>query len=147
MIDFMNLEENVSDEMLAAYIDGNATPEESSTIQNALSNDELLAEAIDVVNDTMYFSNSVEETETSSSGISELMQSSFVGLNNNFSLESIGEHFTGGNSQFGDSFGIGLTAADLTATEEESHSENDDSSMGDGSESWDNTDDYGNMDN
>ena len=51
MIDFMTFNDDISDEMLAAYIDGNATEEESSRIRVALSSDEELLEATEVVND------------------------------------------------------------------------------------------------
>ena len=51
MIDFLKFNDDISDEMLAAYIDGNATEEESSRIRFALSSDEELLEATEVVND------------------------------------------------------------------------------------------------
>ena len=44
---------NITDEMLAAYIDGNATPIESALISDTMMHDDMLAEAIDIVNDTM----------------------------------------------------------------------------------------------
>ena len=37
--------------MLAAYIDGNATPEESRIIENTMNSDEMLSEIVDVAND------------------------------------------------------------------------------------------------
>lgn len=43
--------ENISDEMLAAYLDGNANMEECSLIQNQIGNDSMLSEVIDIVND------------------------------------------------------------------------------------------------
>lgn len=43
--------DNISDEMLAAYLDGNANMEECSLIQNQMSNDSMLSEVIDIVND------------------------------------------------------------------------------------------------
>ena len=48
MIDWSD---NISDEMLAAYLDGNANMEECSLIQNQMGNDSLLSEVIDIVND------------------------------------------------------------------------------------------------
>ncbi|MCH5176039.1 MAG: hypothetical protein J1F40_09140 [Prevotellaceae bacterium] len=51
MIDFLNKVDNISDEMLAAYIDGNSTPEESAIIQNTIRSDDILAEAIEIVHD------------------------------------------------------------------------------------------------
>lgn len=56
MIDFLKLNDEISDEMLAAYIDGNATEEERSLIENSFGSDEMLSEVVDVVNDI----NSVE---------------------------------------------------------------------------------------
>ena len=42
---------NISDEMLAAYLDGNANMEECSSIQNQMGSDSMLSEVIDIVND------------------------------------------------------------------------------------------------
>lgn len=55
MIDNKNFNENISDEILAAYIDGNATPEESSFIENALASDSMLSESLDLISDTISF--------------------------------------------------------------------------------------------
>lgn len=43
--------DNISDEMLAAYLDGNANIEECSLIQNQMGSDSMLSEVIDIVND------------------------------------------------------------------------------------------------
>ena len=43
--------DNISDEMLAAYLDGNANMEECSLIQSQLGSDSILSEVIDIVND------------------------------------------------------------------------------------------------
>ena len=43
--------DNISDEMLAAYLDGNANMEECSLIQNQINSDSMLSEVIDIVND------------------------------------------------------------------------------------------------
>ena len=43
--------DNISDEMLAAYLDGNANMEECSFIQNQMGNNSMLSEVIDIVND------------------------------------------------------------------------------------------------
>ena len=48
---------NITDEMLAAYIDGNATPMESALISDTMMHDDILAEAIDIVNDSMSMNN------------------------------------------------------------------------------------------
>ena len=57
MIDFLNINDNITDEQLAAYIDGNATAEESAIIEQALNNDSLLVETIDVVQDCLTLQN------------------------------------------------------------------------------------------
>ena len=51
MIDFNNFNEIISDEMLAAYIDGYATDSEKSLIENSISDDSMLSEAVDIAND------------------------------------------------------------------------------------------------
>ena len=43
--------DNISDEVLAAYLDGNANIEECSLIQNKMGSDSMLSEVIDIVND------------------------------------------------------------------------------------------------
>lgn len=43
--------DNISDEMLAAYLDGNANMEECSLIQDQMGSDSMLSEVIDIVND------------------------------------------------------------------------------------------------
>lgn len=48
MIDW---DDNISDEMLAAYLDGNANMEECSLIQSQMGSDSMLSEVIDIVND------------------------------------------------------------------------------------------------
>ena len=55
MIDFKDFNENISDEMLAAYIDRNATPDESSLIESTLGVDNLLSESLEIANDTISF--------------------------------------------------------------------------------------------
>ena len=50
MIDSNGFNENISDEMLAAYIDGNAIPIEKNIIGN-YSNDERLQELLEMVSD------------------------------------------------------------------------------------------------
>ena len=55
MIDFLKFNDDISDEMLAAYIDGNATEEENSLIEKSISSDEMLSEVVDVVNDINSF--------------------------------------------------------------------------------------------
>jgi|GEM_PF-1333216 len=51
MIDFKDFDDNISDEMLAAYIDGNATESESQMIESSLDGDSSLSEAYEIAND------------------------------------------------------------------------------------------------
>ena len=60
MIDFLKFNDDISDEMLAAYIDGNATDEESVKIKDALSSNEMLSEVADVLNDIKSYDDSVD---------------------------------------------------------------------------------------
>lgn len=55
MIDFNDFNENISDEMLAAYIDGSATENEKSLIENSISDNSMLSEVVDIANDTTSF--------------------------------------------------------------------------------------------
>lgn len=55
MIDFNDYNNNISDEMLAAYIDGNATENEKSLIENSMSDNSMLSDAVDIANDTTSF--------------------------------------------------------------------------------------------
>lgn len=55
MIDFLKFDDNISDEMLAAYIDGNSTDEESSLIENTLDKDSMFSETFDIVQDSVLF--------------------------------------------------------------------------------------------
>lgn len=43
--------DNITDEMLAAYIDGNADVNECSYIEQKIGDDSLLSEAVDIVSD------------------------------------------------------------------------------------------------
>ena len=53
MIDFdiFSFDDNITDEQLAAYIEGNATADETLLIENALNNDTMLSEALDIAQD------------------------------------------------------------------------------------------------
>lgn len=65
---------NISDEMLAAYIEGKATPMEAALIADSMQQNDLLAEAIDIVNDSMNMGN-------------DLLSSTYLfsnGMNNGF---------------------------------------------------------------
>ncbi len=66
----MDWNDNITDEMLAAYIDGNATPMEAALIANTMQQDDLLAEAIDIVNDSMNMGNDLlSSTDLSSNSM------------------------------------------------------------------------------
>ena len=54
MIDFKEFSKNISDEMLAAYVDGNATPDETALIESNIPDRESLQEVVDIVTDTHY---------------------------------------------------------------------------------------------
>ena len=60
MIDFLKFNDDISDEMLAAYIDGNVTDEEFVKIKDALSSNEMLSEVADVLNDIKSYDDSVD---------------------------------------------------------------------------------------
>lgn len=55
MVDFNSFSENISDEMLAAYIDGNTTKSENLLIESSKSEDPMLSEVVDIVNDATSF--------------------------------------------------------------------------------------------
>ena len=55
MSDFFKFTDDISDEMLAAYIDGNATESESVLIEKSLKKDSLLSEVFDIVHDEQFF--------------------------------------------------------------------------------------------
>lgn len=49
------LNSNVSDELLAAYIDGNTTAEETLLIENSIKEDSIISEANEIVGDSTSF--------------------------------------------------------------------------------------------
>ena len=56
MIDFNDLlNSGISDELLAAYIDGNTTESENQLIESALNGDSMLSEAYEIANDSVSF--------------------------------------------------------------------------------------------
>lgn len=57
----MNRINSLSDELLAAFIDGNATPEEESIIRMAMSNDDLLDEVVDAAIDSIDFEERIDQ--------------------------------------------------------------------------------------
>lgn len=60
MIDFNKFSKDISDEMLAAYIDGNSTEEEKTLIENSIQEDSILSEAVDIANDTKMLSSNFD---------------------------------------------------------------------------------------
>ena len=61
MKDFSNfLENNISDELLAAYIDGKTTKEESELIENSINEDSILSEIHDIANGSISFGNNLD---------------------------------------------------------------------------------------
>jgi len=59
----MDWNEHISDEALAAFIDGNATAEEAFRIENAMASDETLQECFDIVNDSISISPNISNME------------------------------------------------------------------------------------
>lgn len=56
MKDFNDLlNSGISDELLAAYIDGNTTESENQLIESALNGDSMLSEAYEIANDSVSF--------------------------------------------------------------------------------------------
>lgn len=56
MKDFNDLlNSGISDELLAAYIDGNTTESENQLIESALDGDSMLSEAYEIANDSVSF--------------------------------------------------------------------------------------------
>ena len=56
MKDFNDLlNSGISDELLAAYIDGNTTESENQLIENTLNGDSMLSEAYEIANDSVSF--------------------------------------------------------------------------------------------
>lgn len=50
----------ISDELLAAYIDGNTTESENALIENALNGDSMLSEAYEIASDSVSFGSSFD---------------------------------------------------------------------------------------
>lgn len=145
MIDFMNFGENISDEMLAAYIDGNATPEESFMIQNALGTDELLAEAIDIVNDSVPFGNGDWGKSFDTIDMPDLGLSSIADFGNE-PIASMDDLSFEGDNLFGAAINMVDVAEDSSELVEDKQSSSDDTATTDDTESWQNTDDIDNID-
>lgn len=139
MIDFLNFEDTISDEMLAAYIDGNATPEENAIIQNALGSDESLAEVIDVVHDSIPFANGDWEISNLELGTFDLGMSPIASFAD---LAAMDSPLLGTDNELDDDFGLGIAAsADNPTTEDDSLYDNSSSQSGemDNCQDFDNT--------
>ncbi len=97
--------DNISDEMLAAYLDGNANTEECSLIQTQVGNDSMLSEVIDIVNDINHIEltmgndnlilNPVDTNMDWNNGMDMLSTPllDFPDYNDNFSLDSFDNGF------------------------------------------------------
>lgn len=59
MIDFLKFNDDISDEMLAAYIDGNSTENETLLIEKSLKEDSLLSEIVDIAHDSQFIKDSI----------------------------------------------------------------------------------------
>lgn len=91
----MNRINSLSDELLAAFIDGNTTPEEESIIRIAMSNDDLLDEVVDAAKDSIDFEERIDQWQ-GDYGLSEL------GLPETLHDEDLNDHR---GSIFGDTYG------------------------------------------
>lgn len=61
MKDFVDfLDNDISDELLAAYIDGNTTESEKQLIESSLNGDSMLSEAYEIASDSAYFENNMD---------------------------------------------------------------------------------------
>lgn len=61
MKDFNDLlNSGISDELLAAYIDGNTTESENQLIENSLNGDSMLSEAYEIVHDGVSFESNLD---------------------------------------------------------------------------------------
>lgn len=78
MIDFKDFNEQISDEMLAAYLDGNATTEEIGAIHSQIVNDDLLSEVIDVASESLNYLSSPQEEINNWNDL--------LGVDNNFQI-------------------------------------------------------------
>lgn len=145
MIDFLDYDDGISDEMLAAYIDGNSTSDENLIIQNALGSDELLTEAIDIANDCAPFGNGDWGETFGSNNMPELRLSSIADLGHQHL--SCAESLTlGGDDLFGDLYDLGLAVTDAPESPEDNQLSSNDLGLTDSTDSWQNTEDINNMD-
>lgn len=113
MIDFKDFNENISDEMLAAYIDGNATSEETGAIQSQINSDDLLSEVVEVSAEGLNYLASPQEEISSWNnllGINDEFQISFDDNTDNSILNifqdmSTNNNFDSSNNNLSESVG------------------------------------------
>lgn len=74
MSDFLKFNDDISDEMLAAYIDGNATMEENILIEKVISDSDLLSETLDIVDDCNFINDPINSCLTN--GDSDIFETS-----------------------------------------------------------------------
>lgn len=95
MIEFDSFElNNVSDEMLAAYIDGNATNYETRLIEDLIKGDSDLMEIIDIGQDMLFSSEMIwqdHKLENMMPIDNFLLESDKFGLNNDFDFNECKE--------------------------------------------------------
>lgn len=89
MIDFKKINNDISDETLAAYIDGNATESEMLVIEKTLKNDSLLLEAFDIAHDGQYF---IEGFEWDSDIINQVDDLDIISESHEYDTEETDEY-------------------------------------------------------
>ena len=100
MIDF-GKHNNISDEMLAAYIDGQTSLEENALIEDAVMNDDLLSESLEIAHDSISFGRNFDwELHKGDYGFWELGIPPIIDESDNY-IETAGDQ----ELQTGDSLG------------------------------------------
>lgn len=104
MKDFNDLlNSGISDELLAAYIDGNTTESENQLIESALNGDSMLSEAYEIANDSVSFgSNTDWDIYNGDYGFLEMGLPPIIdALNMGSQNQDYGFSFSNGNDLFG----------------------------------------------
>ncbi len=115
----------ISDELLAAYIDGNTTESENALIENALNGDSMLSEACEIASDSVSFGSNFDwELNKGDFGFWELGlppvvtetaidQQTKIEVQENISVPSINETIVGVESIEDDISNYNNTISDL----------------------------------
>ena len=106
----------ISDELLAAYIDGNTTESENALIENALNGDSMLSEACEIASDSVSFGSNFDwELNKGDFGFWELGLPPVVKIEvqENISVPSINETIVGVESIEDDISNYNNTISDL----------------------------------